>query len=157
METGILMKPMVPFTELLLLGFVSWGASILPEFHLIHCVKQQLLGVLQSFSLSNNMTNTMWSHMEFMYLIPWFVVKFNFTNVFIWLIMINLRLDDSIFITHEKVAGIRYEWFVKCEVRVFSKCSRSSQIRSKWMLTLRGRLHRSGRRVLIHRFYCLLR
>ena len=30
METGILMKPMVPFTELLLLGFVSWGASILP-------------------------------------------------------------------------------------------------------------------------------
>ena len=65
----------------------------------------------------------MWSHMEFMYLIPWFVVKFNFTNVFIWLIMINLRLDDSIFITHEKVAGIRYEWFVECEVRVFSKCS----------------------------------
>ena len=30
--------------------------------------------------------------------------------------------DDSIFITHEKVAGIRYEWFVECEVRVFSKC-----------------------------------
>ena len=30
METGILMKPMVPFTELLLLGFGSWGASILP-------------------------------------------------------------------------------------------------------------------------------
>ena len=30
METGILMKPMVPVTEFLLLGFVSWGASILP-------------------------------------------------------------------------------------------------------------------------------
>ena len=30
METGILMNPMVPFTELLLLGFGAWGASILP-------------------------------------------------------------------------------------------------------------------------------
>ena len=69
------------------------------------------------------MSDTMWSYVELMYFIARLIIELNFINIIIWFIVVCLGLDDSVFITHEKMAGIWYKWFVKCEGRIFAKSS----------------------------------
>ena len=69
------------------------------------------------------MSDTMWSYVELMYFIARLIIEFNFINIIIWFIVVWWGLDDSVLFTHEKMAGIWYILFVKCEGRIFAKSS----------------------------------
>ena len=69
------------------------------------------------------MSDPVWAHMEFVDFFSRFIIEVNFVNVFIWFIVICLGFNDTVFVAHEKMAGVRHVWFAEVEVRVFSECS----------------------------------